>query len=63
MLSALCSYDYLWNEVRVKGGAYGTGLGVNRNGNLVCNSYRDPDPLESLKISVVSAKPVIQGLQ
>ncbi len=36
------SYDYLWNEVRVKGGAYGAGLQVVRTGNLRFYSYRDP---------------------
>ena len=28
------SYDYLWNEVRVKGGAYGAGFQTARTGNL-----------------------------
>lgn len=36
------SYDYLWNEVRVKGGAYGAGFQTARTGNLRFYSYRDP---------------------
>ncbi|WP_101722110.1 insulinase family protein [Eggerthella timonensis] len=36
------SYDYLWNEVRVKGGAYGAGFQAARTGNLRFYSYRDP---------------------
>ncbi len=36
------SYDYLWNEVRVKGGAYGTGFRHNPNGTMQFWSYRDP---------------------
>lgn len=36
------SYDYLWNEVRVKGGAYGTGFRHTQNGLLQFWSYRDP---------------------
>lgn len=36
------SFDYLWNEVRVKGGAYGTGLRLTRTGPLQFYSYRDP---------------------
>ncbi len=36
------SYDYLWNEVRVKGGAYGAGFQAARTGGLRFYSYRDP---------------------
>lgn len=43
VLSHLLTYDYLWNEVRVKGGAYGTGFSVNVTGNVGAYSYRDPD--------------------
>ena len=34
--------DYLWNEVRVKGGAYGVGFQTRRNGIMRFHSYRDP---------------------
>lgn len=36
------SYDYLWNEVRVKGGAYGCGFGVTSQGIARFYSFRDP---------------------
>ncbi len=36
------SYDYLWNEVRVKGGAYGVGFQTSKMGNMSFYSYRDP---------------------
>ncbi len=36
------SFDYLWNEVRVKGGAYGTGFRRATNGLGQFWSYRDP---------------------
>ena len=36
------SYDYLWNEVRVKGGAYGTGFRRTQAGLIQFWSYRDP---------------------
>ena len=36
------SLDYLWNEVRVKGGAYGTGFQATLTGNMRFYSYRDP---------------------
>ncbi|MBQ9001802.1 MAG: insulinase family protein [Eggerthellaceae bacterium] len=40
--SRALSYDYLWNEVRVKGGAYGVGFQSLRSGNMRFYSYRDP---------------------
>ncbi|WP_455137416.1 insulinase family protein [Thermophilibacter sp.] len=36
------SYDYLWNEVRVKGGAYGVGAKHTTEGLSQFWSYRDP---------------------
>ncbi len=42
------SLDYLWNEVRVKGGAYGVGFQVLRSGNMRFYSYRDPHLDETL---------------
>ncbi len=50
VLTTLLSYEYLWNEVRVKGGAYGTGAGVNSLGEVVFHSYRDPSPSSSVEI-------------
>ena len=29
VLTHIINYDYLWAEVRVKGGAYGCGMGIN----------------------------------
>lgn len=48
--SRILTYDYLWNEVRVKGGAYGTGFSVKANGQLAFYSYRDPSPVKSMDI-------------
>ena len=42
VLGHILTYQYLWSEVRVKGGAYGTGFNVNPNGTMTCWSYRDP---------------------
>ena len=36
------TFDYLWNEVRVKGGAYGTGFERGQTGIVHFYSYRDP---------------------
>ena len=43
VLSSVMSFGYLWNAVRVQGGAYGTGMGVQMNGDIFAYSYRDPD--------------------
>lgn len=43
VLRAIVNYDYLWNKVRVQGGAYGCFSGFKRNGNVFITSYRDPN--------------------
>lgn len=52
IVANMLSYAYLWNEVRVKGGAYGTGIGVRREGDLFTYSYRDPSPAASLQANL-----------
>ncbi len=43
VLSHIMTYDYLWNTIRAKGGAYGTGFMVNLSGDVAMYSYRDPN--------------------
>lgn len=43
ILKVILSYDYLWNNIRVKGGAYGCMSGFTRDGNGYFVSYRDPN--------------------
>jgi len=43
VLQVIFSYDYLWNNVRVKNGAYGCMCGFNRVGDGYFTSYRDPN--------------------
>lgn len=43
------NYEYLWNEIRVKGGAYGCGLRCDTQGELGYYTYRDPNLDASLK--------------
>ena len=50
VLKSIARYDYLWNNIRVKGGAYGAMAGFERNGNLFFVSYRDPNLRETMKI-------------
>ncbi|MBQ8279891.1 MAG: insulinase family protein [Roseburia sp.] len=43
ILKTILGYEYLWNNVRVKGGAYGCMNGCMRNGDMYFVSYRDPN--------------------
>ena len=45
----MLTYDYLWNTIRVKGGAYGTRLSVQSDGDISITSYRDPSAAQSLQ--------------
>lgn len=43
ILKMILSYDYLWTNVRVKGGAYGCSSSFLRTGDSYFTSYRDPN--------------------
>ena len=43
ILKVILSYDYLWQNIRVKGGAYGCMSSFNRIGEGYFVSYRDPN--------------------
>ncbi len=47
VVKTILSYDYLWNEVRVKGGAYGVMCGFPNTGEGYFVSYRDPKLAET----------------
>ena len=49
MLKMIMGYDYLWNQVRVKGGAYGCMSGFSKNGDSFFVSYRDPNLVKTLE--------------
>lgn len=51
VMSNILSLSYLWNEVRVQGGAYGAGLNTSETGRMVTYSYRDPSPARTLGIN------------
>ena len=50
ILKVLLSYDYLWNNVRVLGGAYGCSANFGRSGSAGFVSYRDPKLLETDRV-------------
>ena len=47
---SILNYEYLWGEVRVKGGAYGTGFITRKTGEMMFYSYRDPSPEAALSV-------------
>lgn len=50
VIKNLVGSDYLYTEIRAKGGAYGQGLLVNQDGDMVATSYRDPHIINTLKV-------------
>lgn len=49
ILRTIMAYDYLWINVRVKGGAYGCMNGYKRCGDTFFVSYRDPNLKKTLE--------------
>lgn len=50
-LASLLDFEILWDEVRVKGGAYGVGFVSRANsGTTAFYSYRDPAPAHTLDV-------------
>ena len=50
ILKVILGYEYLWTNIRVKGGAYGCMSGFKRNGESYFVSYRDPHLHRTLEI-------------
>ncbi|MCI1881786.1 MAG: insulinase family protein [Sporolactobacillus sp.] len=50
VLKRVLTLDYLWNRIRVMGGAYGCGISLESSGNFIFWSYRDPNLRETLAI-------------
>lgn len=50
VLRVMMGYDYLWLNVRVKGGAYGCMSGFRRSGECAFVSYRDPNLKETIAV-------------
>ena len=50
ILKVILSYDYLWQNIRVKGGAYGCMSSFNRLGEGYFISYRDPNLKRTIEV-------------
>ena len=62
LLKTLLSSEYLWNNIRVKGGAYGASCAFGRNGNCYFVTYRDPHLMRSIEV-FEDAKTYVAGFQ
>ncbi|NDL68388.1 insulinase family protein [Anaerotalea alkaliphila] len=49
VLQTILGLDYLWNQIRVQGGAYGAMCGFKQNGDMYMVSYRDPNLEKTLE--------------
>ncbi|MCR5509255.1 MAG: insulinase family protein [Lachnospiraceae bacterium] len=50
VLKVIMGYEYLWNNVRVRGGAYGCMNSYSRTGDMFMTSYRDPNLKNTLDV-------------
>lgn len=50
ILKTILNYDYLWMNIRVKGGAYGCMSGFKRTGDAYLVSYRDPRLAQTFQV-------------
>ncbi len=50
ILKVILSYEYLWQNIRVKGGAYGCMSNFNRIGDGYFISYRDPNLSRTMEV-------------
>ena len=55
VLQIIFSYDYLWQHVRVKGGAYGCMCYFSKYGEAYFTSYRDPKLMETYDVYLKAA--------
>ncbi|WP_234120303.1 insulinase family protein [Clostridium hydrogenum] len=49
VIKTIANYNYLWNKVRVQGGAYGVFSSFSATGNMSFCSYRDPNLTQTIE--------------
>ena len=50
VLETILRYEYFWKAIRVEGGAYGAFVNFLRNGQMMFESYRDPNLTRTLDV-------------
>ncbi len=58
VLKVMLGYEYLWFNVRVKGGAYGCMCGFGKSGESYFVSYRDPNLGKTVEVYEQAAKAI-----
>ncbi len=58
VLKVLLGYEYLWMNVRVKGGAYGCMCSFGKTGESYFVSYRDPNLVKTLEVYEKAAQAI-----
>ncbi len=49
-LPSFVTYNYLYPEIRIKGGAYGSKININPNGEVLFYSYADPNVSNTFEV-------------
>lgn len=60
VLKVIMGYEYLWTNVRVKGGAYGCMCGFSEGGDSYFVSYRDPNLEKTVEVYENAPKAVAE---
>lgn len=50
LVSVIAERSYIWDKIRLEGGAYGGGCAFLRNGTMYMYSYRDPRVKETIEL-------------
>lgn len=50
VVRTIMNYEYLWNNIRVKGGAYGCSASYSKQGDGMFTSYRDPNLSSTMEV-------------
>lgn len=50
VVKALLSRDFLHNQIRAQGGAYGAGVSIEPSGDVITFSYRDPNLKKTVQV-------------
>lgn len=50
VLTQIVNYNYLWQKIRVLGGAYGCAMNINKDNIITLSTYRDPNIKNSLNV-------------
>ena len=56
LATSILTLGFLWNRIRIQGGAYDAGIQIDRDGNIYSWSFRDPNPAKTLEADSEAAE-------